>query len=70
MKLNVKCLAVLVAASALLATACGGSSLHHVGYTSQNKVWYHWVHSADEHTIIVCDLQPDGSEINCRESPM
>ncbi|MBL9024255.1 MAG: hypothetical protein JNL21_18825 [Myxococcales bacterium] len=54
---------------ALLAAGCGPNLLH-VGYTPSNKVWYHWVHSADEHTIVVCDIQPDGSETNCVESEM
>lgn len=63
-------LAIIAAAvvAALSTTACAPPSLRHVGYTPSNKVWYHWVHSVDEHTIIVCDVQPDGSETNCVES--
>jgi len=49
-------------------SGCGGPYLLHFGYTSKNKVWYHWQVSADEHRLIVCDVQPNGSETNCRES--
>ena len=57
----------LVVVCGLAASGCAPPSLRHVGYTG-NKVWYHWVVSAEEHTIIVCDIQPDGSETNCQES--
>ena len=60
----------LAAAVVAMATVGCGPSLMHVGYTQSNKVWYHWVHSANEHTIVVCDVQPDGSETKCVESEM
>ncbi len=53
--------------AAALSSGCG-PNLRHVGYTGSNKVWYHWDHGAAKHTIVVCDVQPDGSEANCRES--
>lgn len=58
----------LLLAVALGSTACGAPSLRHVGYVGDDKVFYHWAISQDEHTIVVCDIQPDGSETNCRES--
>jgi hypothetical protein len=63
-------LAILAAAAitAVSTTGCAPPSLMHVGYTPSNKVWYHWVDGPDKHTIVVCDVQPDGSETHCVES--
>jgi hypothetical protein len=55
---------VLAATSA----ACETSMLVHVGYAAPNKVWYHWQHGTQRQSIVVCDVQPDGSETNCHES--
>jgi hypothetical protein len=56
-----------VLAACVCATGCG-PSLAHVGYAAPNKVWYHWVVSPQKQTLVVCDVQPDGSETNCHES--
>lgn len=51
----------------LFGTACG-AQLRHAGYT-KSKVWYHWQHNGDgHHSLVVCDVQPNGSETNCQES--
>lgn len=57
--------ALLVAAPLL--GGCGGPSLWHAGYAAPNKVWYHWVQGS-RHTMVVCDVAPDGAESNCKES--
>lgn len=59
------CGAVLLAS---LSAGCG-PMLVHVGYAAPDKVWYHWA-DGDDHVLIVCDVQPDGSESNCRESAL
>ncbi len=59
------CGAVLLA---LLSAGCG-PSLIHLGYAAPDKVWYHWANGND-HVLVVCDVRPDGSETNCRESEM
>ena len=52
-----------------LSTGCAGLNLRHVGYAAPNKVWYHWSdQQGTEHKLIVCDVQADGSESNCKES--
>ena len=56
-----------VVALGMLTSACG-PVLQEVGYAAPNKVWYHWVAGADAHLLVVCDVQADGSEANCRES--
>jgi hypothetical protein len=61
---------IVAAAVAALATTGCVPDLVHVGYTPSGKVWYHWRQSSDGHTIIVCDVQADGSETNCVESEM
>jgi hypothetical protein len=54
---------------ALLGSACVPLQLRSVGYAAPNKVWYHWANSnGTEHKLIVCDVAPDGSESNCKES--
>ena len=53
---------------ALGVSGCSAPKLLHFGYTSTNKVWYHSQLSGDDHRLIVCDVQPNGSETNCRES--
>jgi hypothetical protein len=58
----------LATAAMLSSSGCAPHMLQHVGYTSNNKVWYHWVHGQTSHTMVVCDVLPNGSEINCRES--
>lgn len=49
-------------------SGCAGYSLRHVGYTPSNKIWYHWVSPSGEHSIVVCNINPDGSESGCKES--
>jgi hypothetical protein len=49
-------------------TGCGSPVLAHIGYTDTNKVVYHWVHPDGRHTIIVCNVLPNGSEKDCVES--
>ncbi len=60
----------LTIAAGLLGTSCASQrQLAHVGYTkSSSKVWYHWVDNNDKQFVIVCDVLPNGSEINCREN--
>ncbi len=53
---------------ALLSAGCG-PSLIHVGYAAPDKVWYHFA-DGNDHVLVVCDVRPDGSETNCRESKM
>ena len=60
--------AVVVCFALTMASGCAGYSLRHVGYTKSNKVWYHWVSDSGDHTMIVCNVNPDGSESSCRES--
>jgi len=50
-----------------LLNACG-PQLQHAGYAAPNKVWYHWVKNQRQHLLVICDVQPDGSETNCKES--
>ena len=57
--------AVLLCAASM---GCGGPSVAHFGYTSTGKTYYHFAHPNGDHSIFVCDLQDDGSEINCVES--
>jgi hypothetical protein len=64
-RLRLWCASLAVAATS---TACEAPMLVHTGYAAPNKVWYHWQHSMHKHTLIVCDVAPDGSETNCRES--
>jgi hypothetical protein len=52
---------------AVVAAGCG-PNLRHVGYTSSNKVWYHWQKGSNDHIIVVCDVLPDGTEINCKDT--
>ena len=63
--LRLWCASLAVAATS---TACEAPMLLHTGYAAPNKVWYHWQHDTRKHTLIVCDVEPDGSETNCRES--
>lgn len=52
-----------------LGSACVPMQLRAVGYAATNKVWYHWANGkGTEHKLIVCDVAPDGSESNCKES--
>jgi hypothetical protein len=51
-----------------LSYGCAGPHLVHVGYAAPNKVWYHWQTPNGGHLIIVCDVEPDGGETNCRET--
>jgi hypothetical protein len=53
---------------AALATGCEKPFLLHVGYAAPSKVWYHWLNPGGSHTIVVCDVLPDGSETNCRQT--
>lgn len=48
--------------------ACVANNLQHVGYVGAHKVWYHWARSNGTHSLVVCDVQPNGSEINCKET--
>jgi hypothetical protein len=60
--------ALLSLAVGLLSTGCQ-MNLRHIGYAAPNKVWYHWSDgNGQKHTIVVCDVQADGSESNCKES--
>jgi hypothetical protein len=53
----------------VLGSACVPLQLRQVGYAATNKVWYHWAdQQGREHKLVVCDVQPDGSESNCKES--
>ena len=53
----------------VLGSACAPMQLRSAGYAATNKVWYHWANSnGTEHKLIVCDVAPDGSESNCKES--
>lgn len=52
-----------------LGSACVPLQLRSAGYAATNKVWYHWANDkGTEHKLIVCDVAPDGSESNCKES--
>jgi hypothetical protein len=59
---------VLLALLTLGVQACVANNLQHVGYVGANKVWYHWARSDGTHSLIVCDVHPDGSETNCQET--
>ena len=53
----------------LLGSACVPLQLRAAGYAATNKVWYHWANDkGTEHKLVVCDVAPDGSESNCKES--
>ena len=55
----------------LLGGGCAPMQLQQTGYAATNKVWYHWANqNKTEHKLIVCDVAPDGSESNCKESDM
>ena len=70
MNTPIKTLAALgLLAFTVLGSACVPLQLRAAGYAATNKVWYHW--SDDKgtvHKLIVCDVAPDGSESNCKES--
>ena len=53
---------------ALGVQACVSNNLQHVGYVGAKKVWYHWAHGDGSHSLIVCDVQPNGSETHCKET--
>jgi hypothetical protein len=60
---------MLLAGLGLLGSACAPLQLRHAGYAAPNKVWYHWANNNNtEHKLVVCDVAPDGSESNCKES--
>ena len=53
----------------VLGSGCAPMQLQQTGYAAPNKVWYHWANgNGTEHKLIVCDVAPDGSESNCKES--
>lgn len=61
--------ALLLVGFGLLGSACVPLQLRQVGYAATNKVWYHWANDkGTEHKLVVCDVAPDGSESNCKES--
>ncbi len=67
-KLSTLAVLACVALSSL-STGCAGLYLRHVGYAATNKVWYHWTdQNGTTHKLVVCDVQADGSEANCKES--
>jgi hypothetical protein len=59
---------LILALLGVAAQACVAHNLQHVGYTASDKVWYHWAHSDGSHSVIVCDVQSNGSETNCKET--
>jgi hypothetical protein len=61
--------ALLLVSFGVLGSACVPLQLRQAGYAAPNKVWYHWANgNGSEHKLIVCDVAPDGSESNCKES--
>ncbi len=70
MNTTVKKLAVAgLLAFSVLGSACAPLQLRAVGYAATNKVWYHWADQKNiDHKLVVCDVAPDGSESNCKES--
>jgi len=70
MNTPIKTLAALgLLAFTVLGSACVPYQLRAAGYAATNKVWYHWSNDkGTEHKLIVCDVAPDGSESNCKES--
>ena len=61
--------ALLLIGFGLVGSACVPLQLRSAGYAATNKVWYHWADSkGTEHKLVVCDVAPDGSESNCKES--
>ena len=70
MNTPIKTLAALgLLAFTVLGSACVPLQLRAAGYAATNKVWYHWSNgNGSEHKLIVCDVAPDGSESNCKES--
>ncbi len=61
--------ALLLVGFGLLGSACVPLQLRQAGYAAPNKVWYHWANNnGTEHKLVVCDVAPDGSESNCKES--
>jgi hypothetical protein len=67
--LTKKLLAFALLGFAALGSACAPMQLRSAGYAATNKVWYHWANgNGTEHKLVVCDVAPDGSESNCKES--
>lgn len=61
--------AALLVGFGLVGSACVPLQLRQAGYAATNKVWYHWANgNGTEHKLVVCDVAPDGSESNCKES--
>jgi len=61
--------ALLLVGFGLVGSACVPLQLRSAGYAATNKVWYHWANDkGTEHKLVVCDVAPDGSESNCKES--
>lgn len=61
--------ALVLVGFGLLGSACVPLQLRQAGYAAPNKVWYHWANgNGTEHKLVVCDVAPDGSESNCKES--
>jgi hypothetical protein len=61
--------ALLLGSFCLVGSACAPMQLRQAGYAATNKVWYHWADAKGTvHKLVVCDVAPDGSESNCKES--
>jgi hypothetical protein len=58
---------VLLGLATLTASGCA-KMIANYGYTP-TKVWYHTV-MGNDHAIVVCDLQKDGTEANCKSTPI
>jgi hypothetical protein len=64
-----KMAALALLSFAVVGSACVPLQLRSVGYAAPSKVWYHWANEkGTEHKLVVCDVAPDGSESNCKES--
>jgi hypothetical protein len=65
-KMSTFIVGALLGLATLTTTGCAGKMIANYGYTPA-KVWYHTVKDND-HAVVVCDLQKDGAEANCKST--